>query len=348
MTTVKRVDPEAQGTFLALAGHILRQGDSSAVRASNCRGPGKPSEAVKREHVTQTKAMWEKRLALVDEDKKLFQVRERVPKRIETGILKTSDETEGPTSHVAEHGGPGTRKAEVARPRLEGSRHQPLSTFSRALPRPSLQFYLAVSIIISVIYVPSLQPNEMGLQHLSKDTSIPLPATDAVPRNFQLPGDASSQRTFTNGDSQNSAHEPPQRFRNVRLILWEQPQSVTDQDDTAAYSCPTSPHLLTIQRYHSPSQDTCRTCPPQASPLRNASPTINGNTHDAVNGATPNGDQDVKMGNITIHASPPSQTDGVHQTDGNQTTPISSPMRPKSQPPSMTGHSERPHYPLRL
>ena len=56
-------------------------------------------EAVKREHTTQTKSMWEKRFALVDlkrkfpalggkEDEELFQDRERVTKKIKTDVAK--------------------------------------------------------------------------------------------------------------------------------------------------------------------------------------------------------------------------------------------------------------------
>lgn len=56
-------------------------------------------ETVKREHISQTKAMWEKRFALVDlkrkfptlgtkEDEELFQDRERVPKKIKTDFSK--------------------------------------------------------------------------------------------------------------------------------------------------------------------------------------------------------------------------------------------------------------------
>ena len=56
-------------------------------------------EAVKREQASQTKAMWEKRFALVDlkrkfpalgtkEDEELYQDRERIPKKIKTDLPK--------------------------------------------------------------------------------------------------------------------------------------------------------------------------------------------------------------------------------------------------------------------
>ncbi|KAJ3535358.1 hypothetical protein NM688_g6989 [Phlebia brevispora] len=74
----------------------LQSALATAMDLANCVSQ---REAVKREYVTQTKAMWEKHFALVDlkwkfpsfggkEDEELFQDRERVPKRIKTEISK--------------------------------------------------------------------------------------------------------------------------------------------------------------------------------------------------------------------------------------------------------------------
>ena len=76
--------------------------------------------------------------------------------------------------------------------------------------------------------------------------------------------------------------------------------------------------------------------PTQSSPPRLSSPVVNGTNHDLVNGLT-NGDQDVKMVNVNgIHSSPQGQSDGLHVQTENQPVPVSSPMRPKSQTPTMT------------
>ncbi|KAJ3552213.1 hypothetical protein NM688_g4269 [Phlebia brevispora] len=138
------------------------------------------------------------------------------------------------------------------------------------------------------LYIPPLL-NEMDLQHLFKDASIPLPRTDG-------------------------------RVENYIMYTLDQDDAAKPNGIIRASVTPVVPVLST-----------------QASPPRNASPAVNGNMHDAVNGATSSGDQDVKMANITIYASPPSQTDDMHQTDdGNQTMPISLPMRPKAQTPTTT------------
>lgn len=72
--------------------------------------------------------------------------------------------------------------------------------------------------------------------------------------------------------------------------------------------------------------------PTQASPTRNASPAVNGGTHDST---VTNGEQDMKMVNGTSSLNQP---DGVHSQPEGSTpaVPISSPMRPKSQTPTMT------------
>lgn len=76
--------------------------------------------------------------------------------------------------------------------------------------------------------------------------------------------------------------------------------------------------------------------PMQSSPPRHSSPAVNGTNHDMTNGMT-NGDQDVKMANVNgIHSTPSGQPDGVHSQAENQPVPVSSPMRPKSQTPTMT------------
>ncbi|KAF7800350.1 hypothetical protein EIP86_011600 [Pleurotus ostreatoroseus] len=174
--------------------------------------------------------------------------------------------------------------------------------------------------------------NEPDLQHLFKDTSVPLPTPDGrvqnyvtyrlgvqpVPRNIPLvpranpspltPGIASmrhpngSLSISSSSSGVGQAKMPPGGMQQVRI-----------SSANGVIRPPGTPVVPAL--------------PTQASPPRNASPAVNGNGHDGVNG-----EQDVKMANGTVpHAPSPSQPDGAHvQSDGSTPTiPISSPMRPK-------------------
>ncbi|KAF7798750.1 hypothetical protein EIP86_009975 [Pleurotus ostreatoroseus] len=177
--------------------------------------------------------------------------------------------------------------------------------------------------------------NEPHLQHLFKDTSVPLATPDGrvqnyvtyhlgvqpVARNIPLvrranpspltPGIASmrhpngSLSISSSSSGVGQAKMPPGGMQQVRI-----------SSANGLIRPPGTPVLPAL--------------PTQASPLRNASPAVNENGHDGVNG-----EQNVKMANVTVpHAPSRSQPDSAHvQSDGSTPTiPISSPMRLKMTP----------------
>lgn len=189
---------------------------------------------------------------------------------------------------------------------------------------------------------------EPDLHHLLKDTMILLPSLDGrlqkhvmyrlgqqqqlMSRNLQVaaprltsspmntPGIANFRHT--NGSSTPSVSGSGIVMPQVKNMMPSPASQARISSSNGAIRPPGAPIVPAL--------------PTQTLHVRHSSPAVNGNSHD---GLVASMNQDVKMANASPpHASPQSQIDGVHLQSDNisQAMPMTSPMRPKSQTPTMT------------